>query len=256
MAGTGIGTFNDRLRDAVRGGGPFDGDPRVQGFATGLYTDPNGDPANGTAPSSRARLLHYQDLIKVGLTGNLAAYRFTDRTGHAGHRRAGRLQRLARRVHGAPGEAVTYVDAHDNEILYDALAYKLPAGTTAGRPGPDAGPGAGHGRARAGPGALAGRLRPAALEVPGPQLVRLRRLVQPDPLGLPGRQRLRPRACRRPPTTQAKWPYAQPLLADPALVPGCAAIDLAVGPLPGAAADPGRLAGVRPGHRRRRSSSG
>ena len=25
MAGTGIGTFNDRLRDAVRGGGPFDG---------------------------------------------------------------------------------------------------------------------------------------------------------------------------------------------------------------------------------------
>ena len=32
MAGTGIGTFNDRLRDAVRGGGPFDADPRVQGF--------------------------------------------------------------------------------------------------------------------------------------------------------------------------------------------------------------------------------
>ena len=26
MAGTGIGTFNDRLRDAVRGGGPFDED--------------------------------------------------------------------------------------------------------------------------------------------------------------------------------------------------------------------------------------
>ena len=25
MAGTGIGTFNDRLRDAVRGGSPFDG---------------------------------------------------------------------------------------------------------------------------------------------------------------------------------------------------------------------------------------
>ena len=42
MAGTGIGTFNDRLRDAVRGGGPFDADPRIQGFATGLFTDPNG----------------------------------------------------------------------------------------------------------------------------------------------------------------------------------------------------------------------
>ena len=40
MAGTGIGTFNDRLRDGVRGGGPFDEDPRVQGFGSGLFTDP------------------------------------------------------------------------------------------------------------------------------------------------------------------------------------------------------------------------
>jgi hypothetical protein len=28
-----------------------------------------------------------------------------------------------------PDETITYVDAHDNEILYDALAYKLPAAT-------------------------------------------------------------------------------------------------------------------------------
>ena len=32
MAGTGIGTFSDRLRDAVRGGGPFDEDPRHPGL--------------------------------------------------------------------------------------------------------------------------------------------------------------------------------------------------------------------------------
>ncbi|WP_241780275.1 DUF3372 domain-containing protein, partial [Streptomyces wadayamensis] len=31
MAGTGIATFSDRARDAVRGGGPFDEDPGVQG---------------------------------------------------------------------------------------------------------------------------------------------------------------------------------------------------------------------------------
>ena len=43
LFGTGIGTFSDRLRDAVRGGGPFDENPRVQGFASGLLTDPNGD---------------------------------------------------------------------------------------------------------------------------------------------------------------------------------------------------------------------
>src|SRR3712207_694324 len=81
MAGTGIGTFNDRLRDAVRGGGPFDENPRVQGFGSGLFTDPNGDGVNGTPAEQRARLLHHQDLIKLGLTGNLRDYTFTDSTG-------------------------------------------------------------------------------------------------------------------------------------------------------------------------------
>ena len=40
MAGTGIGTFNDRIRDAVRGGGPFDEKEamvRNQGVVNGLY---------------------------------------------------------------------------------------------------------------------------------------------------------------------------------------------------------------------------
>ncbi len=81
MAGTGIATFSDRARDAVRGGGPFDEDPGVQGFASGLYTDPNPSAANGTPAEQKARLLHYQDLIKVGLTGNLASYTFTDTAG-------------------------------------------------------------------------------------------------------------------------------------------------------------------------------
>ena len=49
MGGTGIGTFNDRLRDAVRGGGPFDSGQdliRRQGFANGLFYDPNELNAN------------------------------------------------------------------------------------------------------------------------------------------------------------------------------------------------------------------
>ncbi len=130
MAGTGIGTFNDRLRDAVRGGGPFDENPRIQGFASGGYTDPNGDPVNGTPVEQLQRLLLDQDRIKVGLTGNLRDYRFVDRTG--------------RTVTGAdvdyngsptgytldPQESVTYVEAHDNETLFDALVYKLPTSTT------------------------------------------------------------------------------------------------------------------------------
>ncbi|MBG6224409.1 pullulanase-type alpha-1,6-glucosidase [Arthrobacter sp. CAN_A2] len=129
MAGTGIGTFNDRLRDAVRGGGPFDDDPRIQGFASGLLTDPNGVAGNGTEAQQRAELLLSQDQIRVGLTGNLKDYVFTDRTG--------------RQVTGAdvdyngsptgyaadPQESITYVEAHDNETLFDALAFKLPSDT-------------------------------------------------------------------------------------------------------------------------------
>ncbi len=40
IGGTGIGAFNDRLRDAARGGSPF-GDIREQGFVTGIYFQPN-----------------------------------------------------------------------------------------------------------------------------------------------------------------------------------------------------------------------
>jgi pullulanase len=40
LYGFGIGTFNDRIRDGIHGGSPFT-DERVQGFATGLFTDPS-----------------------------------------------------------------------------------------------------------------------------------------------------------------------------------------------------------------------
>ncbi|MET7284869.1 pullulanase-type alpha-1,6-glucosidase [Streptomyces sp. NPDC005573] len=131
MAGTGIATFSDRARDAVRGGGPFDSDPGVQGFASGLYTDPNSSTANGTPAEQKARLLHYQDLIKVGLSGSLAQYRFTDSGGKevtgAGVDYNGSPAGYA----DAPGDALAYVDAHDNESLFDALTYKLPKDTSA-----------------------------------------------------------------------------------------------------------------------------
>ncbi|MFF4419576.1 pullulanase-type alpha-1,6-glucosidase [Streptomyces sp. NPDC001549] len=130
MAGTGIATFSDRARDAVRGGGPFDEDPRVQGFASGLFTAPNASPANGTAEQQKARLLHAQDLIKVGLSGNLASYAFTDTTGR-------RIKGSELDYNGAPagyaaapGDALAYADAHDNESLADALTYKLPPATS------------------------------------------------------------------------------------------------------------------------------
>ncbi|MEU1082065.1 pullulanase-type alpha-1,6-glucosidase [Streptomyces sp. NPDC005908] len=131
MAGTGIATFSDRARDAVRGGGPFDEDPGVQGFASGLYTDPNSSAANGTPAEQKARLLHYQDLIKVGLSGNLADYTFTDTDGKEVKGSQVDYNGAPAGYAAAPGDALAYADAHDNESLFDALAFKLPKDTPA-----------------------------------------------------------------------------------------------------------------------------
>ena len=130
MAGTGIGTFSDRLRDAVRGGGPFDADPRIQGFASGLYTDPNGAAVNGTAAEQLARLGHLEDLVKLGLAGNLRDYTFTDSAGQVVRGSQVDYNGQPAGYAADPSETVTYVDAHDNETLFDALQYKLPQDTS------------------------------------------------------------------------------------------------------------------------------
>jgi pullulanase-type alpha-1,6-glucosidase len=131
MDGTGIGTFNDRLRDAVRGGGPFDGDQRLnQGFASGLYTDPN-EFQTLTPAQQRDRLLLLQDQIKVGLTGNLQDFEFVDRTGAVVNGAQVDYNGSPVGYTSDPQEAITYVEAHDNETLFDILAYKLPQDTTA-----------------------------------------------------------------------------------------------------------------------------
>jgi pullulanase-type alpha-1,6-glucosidase len=226
MAGTGIATFNDRLRDAVRGGGPFDENPRVQGFASGLATDPNGDPVNGTPAEQRARLLHYQDLLKVGLTGNLAGYRFTATDGAVHTGSSIDYNGAPAGYTAAPGEAVTYADAHDNEILYDALAYKLPQDTTP------------LDRARMqvvalattalgqGPGFVttgSERLRSKSLDRNSFNSGDWFNRIEWDCTEGNGFDKGLPPAA----DNESKWGYARPLLADPDLVPSCAAVHLA-----------------------------
>ncbi len=126
MAGTGIGTFNDRLRDAVRGGGPFDTDPRAQGFGTGLFTDPNGTSAAEPPMAQIEPLLLEQDRIKVGLTGNLRDFPLVDRWGDLVTGSQIPYGESGTGYCAEPSDVVTYVDAHDNETLFDALAVKLP----------------------------------------------------------------------------------------------------------------------------------
>ncbi|MFJ6213793.1 pullulanase-type alpha-1,6-glucosidase [Streptomyces sp. NPDC092296] len=224
MAGTGIATFNDRLRDAARGGNYELSSAQQQGFASGLFTDPNGSTTNGTAAEQRARLLHQMDQVKVGLTGNLAGYSFTDssgaRTTGAGVDYNGAPTGYA----AAPGEAVEYVDAHDNADLFDALAFKLPTGTSQ----------ADRARMQAlalattalaqGPGfAQAGSdlMRSKSLDVNSYDAGDWFNGIAWDCRDGNGFGRGLPMAA----DNQAMWPVAKALLADPALRPGCAAIE-------------------------------
>jgi pullulanase len=123
LAGTGVASFNDRLRDAVRGGSPFT-DRREQGFATGLFTMPG--EFNRGGDGDRAKLLDACDRIRVGLAGNLAGYMFTDRKGNTTSGAA-----LGGTGYTAlPREAVNYVEAHDNETLWDKVMLAAPASAT------------------------------------------------------------------------------------------------------------------------------
>jgi pullulanase/glycogen debranching enzyme len=116
-----------------------------------------------------------------------------------------------------PQEAINYVDAHDNETLYDALTYKLPAGTS-----------------------MANRIRMQTLALAttafsqgvsfwqaGTEALRSKSFdgnsynsgdwfnsLDPSLTGNGFGKGLPPAA-----DNQSKWPYMQPLLADPALKP-------------------------------------
>ena len=146
IGGTGIGTFTDRLRDSVRGGGPFDelGDTagedslrRNQGLAnaavanelnlvTSLDPDVGTDDDDSLTPDLElaANLLTNADLVRVGLAGNLKTFVFTNSTGTLvngtqidyGGEPAGYAD--------DPQEIINYVSKHDNQTLWDIIAYK------------------------------------------------------------------------------------------------------------------------------------
>lgn len=131
LAGTGIGTFSDRLRDAVRGGGPFDGSNDLvknQGFINGLYYDPNS--ANSGADAEKAKLLLSADQIRVGLAGNLADYEFTDRNGNLVKGSQVDYNGSPAGYNQDPQEHIIYVEAHDNQTLWDISAYKHASGVS------------------------------------------------------------------------------------------------------------------------------
>ncbi|MEJ2576797.1 MAG: pullulanase-type alpha-1,6-glucosidase, partial [Gammaproteobacteria bacterium] len=130
MGGTGIGSFNDRVRDGVRGGGPFSG-LQDQGFATGLFYDPNGTP-QGTPADQEDRLKMLADWIRVSLAGGLANFPLTDRNDNAvfGWQIDYNGQQAGYTLD--PQEIINYAAAHDNETFHDAVQLKVPLMTSTG----------------------------------------------------------------------------------------------------------------------------
>ncbi|XP_068641519.1 pullulanase 1, chloroplastic isoform X2 [Aristolochia californica] len=125
ICGTGIGSFNDRIRDAVLGGSPF-GHPLQQGFATGLALQPNAHD-HGSKDVVDDMLSSLKDHIQVGMAANLKDFIFTSQKGEA-------VKGCQVVTHDglpvayavSPEETINYVSAHDNETLFDIVSLKTP----------------------------------------------------------------------------------------------------------------------------------
>ncbi|WP_431687611.1 pullulanase-type alpha-1,6-glucosidase [Hahella sp. NBU794] len=125
LGGSQIGTFTDRLRDAVRGGGPFDSADSLranQGFANGLYNLPN--ELNSGSEAEKSSLLHLSDNIRVGMAGNLTDFVLVDASGatNVGSNLDYNGQPTA--YAKDPADTINYVSKHDNQTLWDNNQYK------------------------------------------------------------------------------------------------------------------------------------
>ena len=119
LAGSGIATFNDRLRDAARG--TRHGDDVATTVSRKGWL-------NGAQGPDRAEAA---DLIRAGLVGSLRDFRMALNDG-----RVVALEDLPYSGQPAgyviePGEVVNYVENHDNPTLFDLNAFKLPLSVTA-----------------------------------------------------------------------------------------------------------------------------
>ncbi len=138
MHDTEIGTFNDRIRDAMRGSGPFDhGDAliKLQGFATGRCTEMNDkrqelDPgytcvADATNEADYGmHPLNWQDVIRISMAGNLRDYELMTYTDEV---KLGKDISYWGAIAGygdSPVNTINYVSKHDNQTVFDLIMYK------------------------------------------------------------------------------------------------------------------------------------
>jgi len=131
LNGSGIATFSDRARDALRGGGCCDSGADLfarQGLLNGLAYAPN---ARARGKATRRALLHAADLARAGLAGTLRNYTMPFADGRIGRLSALDYTGMEGGYASQPGEVVNYVENHDNPTLWDIHALKLPSETSA-----------------------------------------------------------------------------------------------------------------------------
>jgi pullulanase len=128
LNGTGIGTFSDRARDAIRGGGCCDSGPasvESKGFVNRQY-----GAANETEVS-KAQALQQADMARVGLAGTIQSYVLSTSDGKSTALDKMRYGDGPAGYVSQPGEVVNYVENHDNQTLFDIHVFKLPTDTLA-----------------------------------------------------------------------------------------------------------------------------
>jgi len=136
LSGTEIGTYSDRLRDAVRGGGNNTRDS--QGLGNGLSVLPNERQPNARqvqGPSLQNSLLQNNnqqeynlrmDQLRVGLAGNLSTFPLYL---IKGKQILGKDIPYGDQPTGYaldPADTINYVSKHDNQTLWDNSQYRLP----------------------------------------------------------------------------------------------------------------------------------
>nr|HPI41337.1 DUF3372 domain-containing protein [Pseudobdellovibrionaceae bacterium] len=128
--GTGLGVFNDRMRDALRGGTTNSKEKSDPGFLTGLYYDFNHDPSNKNTPidswGQREKILHLGDVIKIGLAGNLKKFEFYDFKKNWISAQSHFFRGAPTPLALTPEETINYISAHDGYSIWDSIQAKLP----------------------------------------------------------------------------------------------------------------------------------
>jgi pullulanase len=130
LNGSGIGTFTDRMRDAVRGGAYNDereGIIKAQGYINGLVYAPN---ALADKARPREDLLKTADMVRVGMAGSIRDYAFTTYRDEKKKLEAIDYNGQPAGYVVSPAEVVNYVENHDNQTLFDINIYKLPLDTS------------------------------------------------------------------------------------------------------------------------------